>query len=140
MKISENSIRCSYDECQIISASLLLEKNNEEFNEQKLNRLSTYITESHRATKKLAKAQIKYIKDDEPTSEEVISRLRQLGSLFMSIPRDEEIDVLIPTSLSNFIWCFADRTETLTDTQLVMLELASQMSVELMVSIDCKLD
>lgn len=143
MEISDRSIRCTYDEAQLLKACLTLKsakrtENNDDLYETR--RIENYMEEVSAATHLYAESNLRYIFDREPDEDDVVHLLRTLGSAYLAIPRNEHTDEIVPNALSNFTWYFKDRIDTLNEAQEEILDLASQMNVELMINLENKKD
>lgn len=143
MEISDRSIRCTYDEAQLLKACLTLTRTKRAENSDdnyEAERIENYMEEVSIATHMYAESNLRYILDREPEEEDVINMLRKLGAAYLALPRNEHTDEIVPNALSNFTWYFKDRIDNLNEAQEEILDLASQMNVELMINLENRQD
>lgn len=136
MEISERSIRCTFDEARILKASLTLLRLTTKRDHEETERIENFIEEMYVATHLIAGTNIKYEKDIEPSNDDIENLLRKLGSTFLSIPRNEYTDEILPDAVAHFAWQFQDKMDNLNEAQENVLEMLSNMSVEFMLNID----
>lgn len=140
MEISDRSIRCTYDEAKLLKACLTLKRSNQREDSYETERIENYMEEVFVATHMYAESNLRYIFDREPEEDDVVQLLRKLGAAYLAIPRNEHTDEIVPNALSNFTWYFKDRIDNLNEAQEEILDLASQMNVELMINLENRQD